>query len=100
IRDTTAAEYGRDWLNYQQEIAVRHTPARKNATDGVSSAVDVVSLRYLVAFIYPVTATIRPFLANKGHSPDEVEKMYQAWFKSITLQVALWCQPYARDGWF
>ena len=36
-----------------------------------------IGYRYLVAFIYPITATIRPFLAMKGKSPDEVEKMYQ-----------------------
>jgi len=37
----------------------------------------------------PVTATIKPFLSNKGHSAEDVENMYQAWFKSITLQVTL-----------
>jgi len=26
--------------------------------------------------------------------------MYQAWFKSITLQVTLWCFPYAKDNYF
>jgi hypothetical protein len=59
-----------------------------------------VPLRYLIAFIYPITATIKPFLAKKGHSPEEVDKMHQAWFKSVTLQVALWSYPYAKDGDF
>jgi hypothetical protein len=48
----------------------------------------------MVAFIYPITATIKPFLAKKGHSAEEVEKMHQAWFKSVVLQVALWSAPY------
>ena len=59
-----------------------------------------IGYRYLVAFIYPITATIRPFLAMKGKSPDEVEKMYQAWFKLVTLQVALWSRPYVQKGDF
>ncbi|MGC8880538.1 MAG: protoglobin domain-containing protein, partial [Anaerolineae bacterium] len=54
--------------------------------------------RYMVAFIYPITATIKPFLARKGHSAEEVEKMHQAWFKSVVLQVALWSAPYAKEG--
>lgn len=60
----------------------------------------IVPLRYLIAFIYPITATIRQFLAKKGHSADQVERMYQAWFKSVVLQVALWSYPYAREGDF
>ncbi|MEW5976706.1 MAG: protoglobin domain-containing protein [Acidobacteriota bacterium] len=100
IRDTCSANYDQKWLDYQQEIALRHTSARKNQTDGVQSASNHIPLRYMVAFIYPITATIRPFLGKKGHSATEVEKMHQAWFKSIVLQVALWCEPYAKPGSF
>jgi hypothetical protein len=39
-------------------------------------------------------------LAKKGHSAGEVEKMYQAWFKSITLQAMLWTYPFANPGEF
>ena len=52
----------------------------------------------MVALIYPITATIRPFLATGGHSDSEIERMHQAWFKSVTLQLALWVRPYASDG--
>ncbi len=31
---------------------------------------------------------------------EEVEKMHQAWLKSILLQVILWSQPYIKDGEF
>ncbi|WP_218018376.1 protoglobin domain-containing protein [Nocardia amikacinitolerans] len=58
-----------------------------------------IPLRYLIAFIYPITATIRPFLAAGGHDDDQVEAMYQAWFKAVTLQIALWSQPYAVSAW-
>lgn len=97
IRDTCAARYDRAWLDYQQEIALRHTRAKKNRTDKVDSAADHIPLRYLIAFIYPITATIKPFLARKGHAAEEVENMYQAWFKAVVLQVTLWSAPYARQ---
>ncbi len=97
ILDTCNRPYDQDWLNYQQEIGLRHHRTKKNQTDKVVS-VPHIPLRYLVAFIYPITDTIKPFLANKGHSPEEVERMFQAWFKSVVLQVALWCYPYVKEG--
>lgn len=97
ILDTCRRPYDQDWLNYQHEIGLRHHRAKKNQTDGVRS-VPHISHRYLVAFIYPITATIKPFLAKKGHSADEVEKMYQAWFKSVVMQVALWSRAYVAEG--
>jgi hypothetical protein len=100
IRDTCRAEYDQDWLNYQQEIGLRHTSARKNRTDGVVSKANHIPLRYMIAFIYPITATMKPFLARRGHAAGEVERMHQAWFKAVVLQVALWAQPYAREGAF
>jgi hypothetical protein len=95
ILDTCNRPYDKDWLNYAHEIGLRHHRTKKNQTDGVNS-VPVVNYRYMVAFIYPITATIKPFLAKKGHSAEEVEKMHQAWFKSVVLQVALWSAPYVR----
>jgi len=95
ILDTCNRPYDRNWLDYAHEIGLRHHRTKKNKTDGVNS-VPVVSYRYMVAFIYPITATIKPFLAKKGHSAEEVEKMHQAWFKSVVLQVALWSAPYVR----
>lgn len=98
IRDLCERPWDRAWLDYQEEIALRHTPARKNQTDAVD-APDRIPLRYLVAFVYPITATVREFLANKGHSEAEVEAMHQAWFKAVTLSVALWSRPYAGEEW-
>jgi protoglobin len=100
ILDTCERPYDQEWLDYQQEIALRHTRAKKNRTDGAQEAPDYVPLRYMISFVYPITATMRPFLANKGHADEEVEKMHQAWFKSVVLQVALWSQPYAKEGEF
>jgi hypothetical protein len=98
ILDTCERPYDQEWLDYQQEIALRHTRAKKNRTDGAQETPDHIPLRYLISFVYPITATMRPFLANKDHTDAEVEKMHQAWFKSVVLQVALWSQPYAKEG--
>lgn len=98
IRDLCQRPYDQDWLNYQHEIALRHH-ARKNSTDGADS-VPIIHARYLIGFIYPITATIRQFLANKGHSEEEVEKMHQAWFKAVVLTVTLWTVPYIDEEAF
>ncbi|GGT02128.1 protoglobin domain-containing protein [Streptomyces chromofuscus] len=98
IEDTCTRAYDAQWLAYQQEIAVRHTTDKKNRTDQVDS-VPYISMRYLVAFIYPITATMRSFLAAGGHSDEQVEAMHQAWFKAVTLQVALWTRPYVTEQW-
>lgn len=97
ILDLCNRPFDQDWLNYQQEIGLRHHRAKKNQTDGVD-AVSIIHQRYLTAFIYPITATIKSFLANKGHSAEEVEKMHQAWFKAVVLSVALWSAPYVSAG--
>lgn len=99
IRDICAAKFDRTWLDYQEEIGLRHTRARKNRTDGVSGggSSPVVHLRYLVAFIVPLTLTIKPFLAKKGHDARTVEAMYQAWFKAVTLTAVLWSRPYVSS---
>lgn len=99
ILDTSSANYDQRWLDYQAEIGRRHHRTGKNQTDKAAS-VDNISYRYLPAFIYPITATLKPFLAKKGHSAEDVEKMHQAWVKSVILQVTLWSYPYVKDGDF
>lgn len=99
IMDLCNRKYDQEWLDYQHEIGLRHHSIKKNKTDNVD-AVPIIHFRYLVAFIFPITATIKSFLANKGHSADEVEKMYAAWFKAVTLTVTLWCYPYINKGEF
>ncbi len=98
IRDTCRRPYDQDWLNYQLEIGRRHHLS-KNQTDGVDSTA-LIPLRYIIAFIVPITATIKEFLANKGHTAAEVEAMHQAWFKSVVLQVTLWSHPFVHAGQF
>jgi hypothetical protein len=99
IRDTARAQYDQAWLDYQHEIGLRHHRTRKNRTDGVASA-PIVPFRDLFALIVPITHTLRPFLARKGHRAEEVDRMQAAWLKSCLLQVTLWSHPYVKDGDF
>jgi len=98
VLDTCFRPYDQDWLNYQHEIALRHTSRKKNTTDGVDST-PYVPLRDIIAFIAAMNETIKPYLSAKGHPMDDVEKMHRAWTKSLQLQVALWAQAYANGEW-
>lgn len=99
IHDLCTRPFDQEWLNYQQEIALRHHRSKKNQTDKVSAA-PIIHFRYIVAFIVPLSATIKPFLAKKGNTPEEVDAMHTAWFKALTLTAILWSYPYIRDGEF
>ncbi len=99
IEDTTNADYDQTWLDWQHEIGVRHHVSGKNKADDAPS-VDQIHLRYLIAFIVPISATIKPFLAKGDASPEQVEKMHAAWTKAVTLQAILWSHPYVKDGQF
>lgn len=97
ILDTARAEYDQAWLDYQHEIGLRHHRTKKNRTDSAAST-DIVPFRDLFLLIFPVTATLRPFLTRKGHAAAEVEGMHAAWVKSCLLQVTLWSRAYVKDG--
>ncbi|MBN8870995.1 MAG: hypothetical protein J0H66_14035 [Solirubrobacterales bacterium] len=98
VRDVCARPRDAAWRDYQNEIALRHTTAKKNRTDG-ASAPSYVALRYMIAFIFPITATMRQFLSAGGHDEATVEAMHTAWFKAVVLHVCLWAQPYAPEVW-
>lgn len=99
VLDTAAATFDQAWLDWQHEIALRHHRSKKNQTDHADAAA-IVPFSYMVALLYPLTATLRPFLARGGHAPEEVEAMYQAWVKAVLLQVILWSHPYVIQGDF
>jgi hypothetical protein len=98
IRDLCSRPWDQRWLNYQHEIARRHTDTMGD-TDHVTSDQTHIPLRYLIAFIWPITATIRPFLVNGGTDGADIDAMHSAWFKAVTLTVALWSQPYEPTRW-
>src|SRR5690606_21308015 len=97
ILDTARARYDQAWLDYQHEIGLRHHRTKKGQTDPAIGAPSVVPFRDLFLLVWPVTYTLKPFLANKGHSADDVQKMYEAWVKSCLLQITLWARPYVRE---
>lgn len=99
ILDLCNKPYDQEWLNFQNEIGLRHT-SKKGETDNVKNTPEIVHYRYMMAFIYPITATIKPFLAKKGHSQEEVDKMHNAWFKAVVLSDILWTKPYIKEGQF
>lgn len=59
--------------------------------------------RPLLHFVQGVCHIINSYLAylaSKGHPAEVVNRMYDAWWKAVILQVTLWSQPYIRDGDF
>lgn len=99
IIDLCERPYDQNWLNYQNEIALRHHSTKKNKTDKADAA-PIINFRYIVAFIYPITSTIKSFLGNSDYPTSEVEEMYNSWFKAVTLSAVLWCYPYINKGEF
>ena len=99
ILDTCAADYDDAWMAWQAEIGRRHHRVGKNRTDGARAA-PIVHLRHLLALVVPISHTMKPFLANRGASAEEVEAMHAAWTKAVLLQAILWSQPYVIEGDF
>jgi len=97
VTDACTRPHDQAWLDYQEEIGLRHTPAKKNRTDGTHTP-NVVPLRYLVSFVGPVVLSVRRFLDGHGFSEAEIDAMCQAWTKAVLLHVVLWSRPYVREG--
>ncbi|WP_266157046.1 protoglobin domain-containing protein [Dyella silvatica] len=93
IRDTCLRPYDQDWLNYQHEIALRHTRLKKNQTDGVSST-PYVPYGDIIAFVAVLNGSMRTYLAAHDHDAADVSRMHNAWCKSIHIQMALWAGSY------
>lgn len=99
VVDTFKRPFDQNWLDYQEEIALRHTPAKKNKTDEVE-APPLVPLRYLLAFAVPVLADVRKHLLRKNLPVDEIEKLHAAWTKAVILTLTLWSRPYTKEDWW
>jgi hypothetical protein len=65
----------------------------KNRADNVAST-PFVPLRDVLGFVAVMNETIKPYLAARGHPPEQVDAMHTAWCKSIQLQLALWAKTY------
>jgi Protoglobin len=96
VIDVALRPHNRDWLNYQQEIGLRHTPAKKNQTDGANTP-PVVPFRYLLGFV-PVVFPIRRFFADAIQDEAELKRHEDAWIKAVILHVTLWSRAYVTDN--
>lgn len=99
VLDTARAQYNQEWLDYQYEIGLRHHRNKKNQTDN-GHTLGHVRARDLLAFCASIVVPMKPYLAKKGHPPEVVNRMYDAWWKSMILQATLWVQPYIKEGDF
>lgn len=97
VRDVCLRPRDQAWLDYQEEIGLRRTPAKKNLTDGAHTP-DRVPLRYLIAFTSVVALTVRRFFVENGVRGEELERLQDAWTKAVILHVSLWSRAYANDG--
>jgi hypothetical protein len=96
VVDLCTRPFDQAWLDYQYEIGLRHTPDKKNMTDGVATP-PLVPLRYLMAFIPPVLQSVDACLHASDVSPAEADRMSAAWTKAVVLTVTLWTLPYVKD---
>jgi hypothetical protein len=96
VVDVAVRPHDRNWLNYQEEIGLRHTPAKKNRTDAAHTP-PLVPLRYLLGFI-PVVLPIRRFFTPSIKDENELARLEQAWTKAVLLHITLWTRPYTAEG--
>jgi hypothetical protein len=97
VLDACLREHDLVWLDYQEEIGLRHTPEKKNRTDGTHTPA-VVPLRYLIGFASVVTIATRKFFVDAGVRDEELRKLEDAWAKAVQLHIALWSRPYTKEG--
>ncbi|MGA2889225.1 MAG: protoglobin domain-containing protein [Terracidiphilus sp.] len=95
VIDVAVRPHDRDWLNYQHEIGFRHTPAKKNKTDGAHTP-PLVPFRFLLGFI-PVVLAIRAFFTDVIQDKAELKKLEDAWIKAVLLHITLWSRAYVTE---
>ena len=92
VKDICTRPFDQSWLDYQEEIGLRHTPEKKNKTDGKNTP-PLVPLRYILAFTPPILAAGHIRLAEAR----DAAAMQTAWTKAVILSVTLWARPFTRD---
>jgi len=97
VTDSCFRPHDQAWLDYQEEIGLRHTPEKKNRTDGAHTP-SVVPLRYLLGFVTIVTIGTRKFFVEEGVGGEELQRLEDAWARTVQLHVTLWSRPYTKDG--
>lgn len=97
VVDAVFLPHDQAWLDYQEEIGLRHTPEKKNKTDGAHTP-PLVPLRFLLGFVPIITIAARKFFVDGGVSGDELRRLEDAWAKAVQLHITLWTRPYTQKG--
>jgi hypothetical protein len=96
VIDVAVRPHDHDWLNYQEEIGLRHTPAKKNLADSKQTP-PLVPLRYLLGFV-PVVLPIHKFFRTAISDDAELARLQAAWTRAVLLHITLWSRPYAAEN--
>jgi hypothetical protein len=97
VSDVCLQPHDQSWLNYQEEVGLRHTPVKMNETDNAQTP-SVVPQRYLLGFTAVVITSGRGFLAKSGRREEDIVRMQEAWTRAVLLSVTLWSRCYAKEG--
>jgi hypothetical protein len=92
VKDICTRPFDQSWLDYQEEIGLRHTPEKKNKTDGKNTP-PLVPLRFILAFTPPILAAAHIRLADA----EDAAALQAAWTKAVILSLTLWARPFTRD---
>jgi len=96
VVDVATRPHDGAWLDYQEEIGLRHTPEKKNKTDDRQTSA-LVPLRYMLGFV-PVVTPVRRFFEETITDSGELQALERAWGKAVQLHVTLWARPYCREA--
>ena len=95
VIDVALRPHDHAWLNYQEEIGLRHT--RRKRTSPTRSKHHRSSPRYLLGFI-PVVLPIRNFFSASISNDEELARLETAWTRAVLLHITLWSHPYTTEG--
>jgi hypothetical protein len=97
VLDACFRPHDQAWLDYQEEIGLRHTPCKKNVADGAQTP-SVVPLRYLLAFGPVIAIGTRKFFVDAGVHDEELLRLTDSWSKTVQIHITLWSRPYTKEG--
>jgi hypothetical protein len=97
VVDVCRRPHDQAWLDYQEEIGLRHTPAKKNLIDHRQTP-PLVPLRFLLAFVPVVIFGARKFFVAAGLRDIELSRVEDAWAKAVQLHVTLWTRSYTKEN--
>ena len=95
VIDVATRPHDQTWLDYQEEIGLRHTPEKKNKTDGRNTP--AARSATLSACLCPYCHRREEVLGSAIIDPEELAAVEKAWVKAVHLHVTLWSRPYTRD---